>query len=336
MQTECLSDNVAPPKKIVILGYGYELPVFTRARALWDFYLSHYPELTYFVCRSTNDLAYGEVTYNGHDLLFGTDPKTRLREGGSLGYSKTGIWSSTENLAQITTQLSLYDFLRRRFTENFLVAHCTVTSVVDFQGLMAVLDVLPARGCFAGMPGRISSPGTYEGLSFICGTNSVFSRDITELLTARFDPDSPHNAIPQDVNISWMLKDVARIPLPFFSFTKPRSALTDLAGVSKMTKRMLESGHYQFRVKTTSEQAGFGLRADVDPWIMFEIMRTILSLKSYPRASVDLKARLLRSLETASGTSMAAYEKNFFSGPRNFALTDEEAESAFPELHEQR
>jgi hypothetical protein len=47
---------------------------------------------------------------------------------------------------------------------------------------------------------------------------------------------------------------------------------------------------------------------------------------------VDLRARLLKSLGTRSGVSMAAYEDHFFSGPRDFPLTDEEAEAIHPDL----
>jgi hypothetical protein len=324
--------RVGRPDLVVLLGYGFELSVFSRARALWDFYISHYPNLTFFFCRTTDELAYGEVHHNGHDLLFGSHPDSRNRNPQSQNYANSGIWATHENLQQISWQLGLYEFLRRRFDHPFYVVHSTITSVVDFRGLQSLLETFPPEGCFAGMPGRITTPGTYENLTFACGTNCVFSRDVTELLTQRFDPKSPHNAIPQDVNVSWMLKDVGRIPLPFFTFSKPRDPQTDLGNVGTITRRMLDDGHYHFRVKTTSEQAGLGARGDVDPWIMFEIMRAILSHQPPPEAAVNLKARLLKSLNTASGENMSAYEDHFFDLPRDFALSDEEAEAVYPDL----
>jgi hypothetical protein len=248
------------------------------------------------------------------------------------GYAKSGVWSTKENLEQITHQLAIYDFLRRRYSGSFHVVHVTITSVVDFRGLQSLVDSLPEVGCYAGMPGKISSPGVYDGLTFNCGTNCVFSRDMTELLGQRFDPDSPHNSVPQDVNVAWMLKDVGRIPLPFFSFTKPRNPNKDLGNIDAITRSMLDAGHYHFRVKTTSEQAGLGARGDVDPWIMFEVMRAILNHAPPPSAAVNLQRGVLHSLNTASGESMAAYEEHFFDKPRDFALSDEEAETLFPDL----
>ena len=324
--------DVGRPDVIIILGYGFELPVFGRARALWDFYLSHYPNLTYFICRATDELGYGEVVHSGHDLLFGSDMRTRQGGQSASGYASSGVWSATENLLQITYQLSIYEYLLRRFDKPFYVCHATITSVVDLRALFSLIDALPETGVYAGMPARISSPGEYQNLSVVCGTNCVFSRDVVELVLNRFDPNSRHNAVPQDVNLSYMLRDIDRIPLPFFSFVKPRDPVRGLANVGEITRRMLDAGHYQFRVKTTSEQAQLGLREDVDPWIMLEVMRAILGYQPAAHVAVGLKRRLLKSLGTASGLAMAAYEEKFFSEPRDFPLTDEEAEVVFPDL----
>jgi hypothetical protein len=160
----------------------------------------------------------------------------------------------------------------------------------------------------------------------------MFTRDVIEVILDRFDPLSRHNAFPQDVNVSYLLKDINRTPLPFFSFVKPRRPETDLGGIGDITRSMLDVGHYHFRVKTSSEQMQMGRREDVDPWIMLEVMRAILGYQPDPTAAVNLKQRMIRSLGTASGTSMAAYENNFFSEPRDFPLTDEEAEVVFPSL----
>jgi hypothetical protein len=325
-------ERVGRPDVIVVLGYGFELPVFSRARALWDFYLSHFPNLTYFVCRATNELGHGEVVHDGHDLLIGSDPRTHRKGSGEAGYASSGVWSSAENLSQVSFQFAIYDYLLRRYDKPFYVCHSTITSVVDFRLLFALVDSLSSAGVFAGMPARITTPGDYENLSVVCGTNCLFTRDMVELMLERFDPHSPHNGIPQDVNVSYMLRDIARTPLPFFSFIKPRDPATGLGNVGAITRRMLDTGHYQFRVKTTSEQAQLGRREDVDPWIMLEIMRAILGYEPNPAAAVDLRARLLKSLGTRSGVSMAAYEDHFFSGPRDFPLTDEEAEAIHPDL----
>lgn len=315
-----------------MLSYGYELPVFSRARALWDFYLSHFANLTYFVYRATDELGHGEIVHNGHDLLIGSDARTRYGKGGGDNYASSGVWSLTENISQISCQLASYQYLLRRFDKPFYVCHSTITSVVDFRALFALIDTLPGTGVFAGMPAKITTPGDYQNLSVVCGTNCLFSRDVVELILDRFDPESRHNAVPQDVNISLMLKDIDRVPLPFFSFVKPRNPAGNLNNVGDVTRKMLDMGHYHFRVKTSSEQMQMGRREDVDPWIMLEIMRAILGYQPDPGAAVDLKARVLRSLGTASGKRMAAYEKNFFSESRDFPLTDEEAEMVFPEL----
>jgi len=325
-------DEVGRPDVIVALGYGPELPVYGRARALWDFYISHFPNLTYIICRTTNELSCGEVYHNGHDLLVGTGRPTHNKSETEHGYSKTGVWSVAENIAQINSQLAVYRYLLRRMNKPFYVCHSTITSVVDFRALFSIIKSLPRSGVFAGMPGRINSPGDYQGMSFVCGTNCLFTSDVIELILDRFDPQSLHNNIPQDANISYMLRDIDRVPLPYFSFVKPRSPATDLDNIGKITRMMLDGGHYHFRVKTTSDQMDLAKREDVDPWIMFEIMRAILGYEAAPNSAIGLKQRLLKSLGTASGVSMAAYEKNFFSEPRDFPLTDEEAETIFPTL----
>jgi hypothetical protein len=317
------------PDLIVYLGYGEELPVFKRARALWEFYLSHFPNIKAFFVRDTDKLARGEVMHNGYDLLVGIgndDPA----QTSAAGYRQTGVWSASENAGVIFKQMAVFDYLLRKHDKPFYLYHATVTSVVDFRGLLAVMDQMPKTGCFAGMPGRLNSPPELAGLSFICGTNSLFSRDVVELLRNRYDPQHPHANLPNDIWQSLVLKDIPRRPIPFFSFVKPRATGARLDDVAALTRCLLADGHFHFRIKTTSEESGTGKREDVDPWIMLKIMETILEAPGAAHKNRELMAALNAFTGGAPEGFGAFADEGFFNGPRNFALTELEAPILYP------
>jgi hypothetical protein len=313
------------PELIVYLGYGEELPVFTRTRALWEFYLSHFPGIKAFFVRDSDTLALGEVAHNGHDLLVGTR-RDDAAQAQQAGYRQTGIWSANENASVIRKQMAVFDYvLRKHGDKPFYLYHATVTSVVDFRGLVAIMEQMPATGCFAGMPGRLNNPPELAGLNFICGTNSLFSRDMVQLLRNRYDPADPMAALPNDIWQSMTLRDIPRQALPFFSFVKPRAADARLDDVAELTRHLLADGHFHFRVKTTSEEEKLARREDVDPWVMLKIMETILTSPAVPEKNRELRAALQAFTSDAAAGFPAFADKPIFGGPRNFALTELEA-----------
>ena len=313
------------PDLIVYLGYGDELPVFSRARALWEFYLSHFPGITAFFVRDSDTLGLGEVMHNGHDLLVGTRRDDKGTEARQDGYRQAGVWSATENGSVIRKQMAVFDYMLRKHDKPFYLYHATVTSVVDFRGLVAVMEQMPASGCFAGMPGQLDNPAQLARLNFICGTNSLFSRDMVQLLRSRYDAADPVAALPNDIWQSVTLRDIPRLALPFFSFVKPRAADGNLDDVAALTRHLLADGHFHFRVKTTSEEAKLARREDVDPWVMLKIMETILASPAVPDKNRELRNALQAFTSDAVGGFAAFTDKPIFGGPRKFALTELEA-----------
>jgi hypothetical protein len=323
------------PDLVVFFGYGDELPVFMRARALWQFFISHYPNVRAIFVRETEALGRGEVMSNGHDLLVGIGgdqaPGTLERHG----YASTGTWSPSENGRAIYRQMAIYDYLLRSHDRPFYVYQSTITSVVDFRGLFALLETMPKTRCYAGMPGRLNNPPELDGLTFVCGTNSLFSSDMLALMRSRYDPDHMYATLPNDIWQALILHDIPRISMPFFSFIKPRSDGGRNGKVREMAKRLLDQGHYHFRIKTTSADAGLGAREDIDPWIMLKVMEAILDSHPSTQANLQLVERLLGSVNPGNGKTLCAFnEDGFFSGPRRFPLDDIEAEMFYADLKE--
>lgn len=323
-------DEVRDKKLIVYIGYGDELPVFVRARSLWEFYLSHFPEINAIFVRTTRSLKRGEITSYGADLLVGVGEANGEGINGP-GYRETGVWSAVENADVIFRQMAVYDYLLRKYTFPFFLFQTTCTSVVDFRGLISLLDHLPATRCFAGSPARLNNPSELNGLTFVSGANTVLSRDMVSLLRNRYDENSPYTVLPNDVWQAIVLQDIPRVPLPFISFTKPRLDVAELDAVQHIAQNLIANGHYHFRVKTTSEEDGVGRRENVDPWIMMKIMETILRNDSSPQANLQLNRQFLVSLTVSDQGTVAAYNENpIYSGPRSYPVDDHEAEALFP------
>lgn len=277
------------PDLIVLLGYGDELPVYQRARAVWGFYASHLPGIEFVFFRESPKLRPGEVVHDGYDLLIGTGIGTG--EGTAANYASTGRWAANENRQQIKRQVVLYDYLLRTRPGPFFLYQVSVTSAVDFRGLSAALDRLPTSGCYAGMPGRLSAPPQVAGLTICSGANNLFTRDVVSLMRDRYADDQPSTHFPNDVWQALTLLDVPRIPLPHFSFTNARHP-GELADVPDCVRGLMGLGHYHFRIKTTSQEAGLGRREDVDPWLQLKIMETLLATP-FPTAATG---RLLDDL----------------------------------------
>ena len=318
---------------IVCLGYGPELPVYARARALWQFYASHFPSIQFYFVREATDLGCGEIRFDGHDVVIGIGDKFRPSGSDAAGYAETGVWSNIENQRSVFRQVSFYDYLLRSRDAPFYVYQSTITSVVDFRSVLAIMDTLPATQCYSGMPGIMTGPPEIKGLSFACGTNGIISSDLLATMRNRYEPGHAFTNLPQDLWQALVLQDVPRIALPFFSFVNPRADVGIDSNVAEMTRRLLAHGHYHFRVKSDSAAAGLAAREDIDPWIMLEVMKTVLASQHSTDAALGLKERLTRSLNPNNGETMTAYgEEKFFSGPRDFPLNDTETESLYPDL----
>jgi hypothetical protein len=328
---ERIAETVSPDL-VVFIGYGYQLPVYKRARALWQFYISHFPRIKIIFVRETKNLPRGEVVSDGYDLLVGIGNEY---DSGTLDYAATGIWSQSENSMVIFRQMAVYDYLLRNNDKPFFLYQTTITSVVDFRALISILDQMPVTGCYAGTMARMVTPEVLNGLTFTSGASSLFSSDILTLMRNRYDPYHDHTTLPNDVWQALILEDIPRISLPSFNFLKPTLPQTDHTWISTLTQKMLQQGNFHFRVKTTCEEGGVGKREDVDPWIMLKIMEAILAHEITTTATPALQEKYARFIDGGAGTPLSAYsDVAFYGGPRDFPLSDIEAEIVFPDLKE--
>ncbi|MET3133345.1 hypothetical protein AAKU55_003635 [Oxalobacteraceae bacterium GrIS 1.11] len=311
-----------PPDLVVYIGYGDELPVYTRARALWQFYRSYFPDIEIVFVRETADLARGQVVTDGDDLLVGLGAE-HFR--GDTSYAATGTWSATENSRVIFRQMVVYDHLLRTRERPFFLYHTTVTSVVDLRALQQLLSKMPATGCFAGPLSRLTAPEQFNGWTFVSGASTLLSRDVVVLLRNRYDPAHPHASLPNDVWQALTLHDVPRLALPTFNFIKPRAVGEQLNAVSGLAGRMLRDGQFHFRIKTTSFEEGLGKREDIDPWIMLKIMEEIIGHAAALPATLALCGKYGRFVDGGAGQPLPPYTRgDFFSGPRDFPVNDQE------------
>jgi len=314
---------------IVYFGYGDELSIYSRARAIWAFYLLHFPNIKSIFVRTTKVMSRGEVSSNGYDVLvgIGNDFTTETNDS---GYAKTGVWSTSENEEVIYRQVVVYDYLLRKHPGHFYLYNPTITSIIDFRGLFSALEKLPSVGCFAGQPGRLTSPPELGGLSFICGTNTLLSRDLVQRLRDSYVHGHEWNKFPNDIWQSLLLKDVIRIPMPYFSFIKRRLEYKKLDEVSRIMRHLINDGHFHFRIKSSSDENDLTCREDVDPWIMLKVISIILETPDSSDRTKDLMSKMI-SLTGGTKDGFSAYpDDGFFKGPRNFPLNDEEALIVYP------
>jgi hypothetical protein len=312
------------PKLVVAVGYGPELPVYHRARALWEFYASHFPGVDILFVRDSQDLPRGEMVFDGNDLVVGLGPLPVEREN---SYATTGKWSAEDNAQQIYRQIAVYDYLLRVRTEPFYLYQATVTSVVDFRGLAKVMSLMPETGCYAGMPAQLATPDEVKGLVFCC-INTLLSRDVVSSLRQRYEASDERTLVPNDVWQGLLLRDLPRIPVPVFSYTKARNSPLDCEDIGWKTQRLMEMGHFHFRIKTASEQDGLPCREAVDPWIMLKIMQTILTSPAYPEATRQMLVDMATFSDAdETGTIPAVMGKPIFHTHKRRVAIDE---SDFP------
>lgn len=307
------------PDLVVMMGYGDELPVFRRARALWEFYATHFPGIELVFPRWSNKLKRGEVVSEGRDLLVGIGDGFQ----GDAGYSNSGVWSQSENARWIYRQVLAQDYVLRNREGPFFLYQTTVTSVVDFRGLCTVLDQLDPVNCYAGPLARLNGPEAFNGLTFVSGASVVLSRDVLERMRERYDPRHVFATLPNDIWQAALLHDVARQALPTFNLVKPRAARADAGYITALVKQQLQQGQYHFRVKTVAPEDAAGRREDIDPWIMLRTMEAILESEHTPAATLALVDKVRRMTGGGAGAPVAPIRAEpLHTGHRDFPLSD--------------
>ena len=322
-------NSVGSNELFVCIGYGDELPVYARARALWQFYGSFFPGVKIIFVKTSSDLEIGEVVSDGYDLLVGIKGST-LNDTGDPGYKETGKWSRSENHRVISRQVAVYDYLLSHSSRPFFIFHTTITSVIDFRGLLELLPALPKHGCFAGSPVRLSGPPELSGFTFLSGANTLISSDLAALLRSRFNHTATEMGWPNDVWQALTLKEFDRMLIPICSFIKPRMSIESLNSVPLLISRLLDLGYFHFRIRTSVEDDAIGRREDSEPWIMEKVMETILGCPWRPQAALQFRQQFIAFIAPQSGDTLAPFcAAPIYTGPHNFPSNDYDAEGFY-------
>ena len=309
------------PDLVVTIGYGDELPVFRHARALWQFYMCHFPGIEVIFVRWSDKLKRGEVMSDGHDLLVGIGGDFQ----GEAGYNSSGVWSQSENARWIYRQVLVQDYLLRTRDTPFYLYQTTITSVVDFRGLCTVLDQQQPVDFFAGPLGRMNAPEMVAGLTFVSGASALMSRDVLVRMRERYEPNHPYATLPNDIWQSLVLNDVPRQALPTFNFIRPRAPRADGDFIYALTRKLVQDGHYHFRIKTVAPEDAAARREDIDPWIMLRVMEAILDSEQLPAATLDMVGKVRRLADGGAGLPIAPRTTTpLHTGLRDFAMNDNE------------
>ncbi|MES2128344.1 MAG: glycosyltransferase family 10 [Pseudomonadota bacterium] len=291
--------NLKRDDLIISVAYGPEMPVFLRGRALWQYFASHFPHIKVVFFRGDEQLPRGETRVEGNgEVVIGLGQELG-HDHSQANYAQSGVWSARENERTVYRQVALYDYLLRKYDHPFHLYATTVTSVVDVRALAALMDVVPRARCYAGMLGTLQHP-PYQGTGMVHGANTLVSRDVMELMRSRYVPGHEYTKQPNDHWQGLIMPDVERTALPLFSFNGAHDTGDDMGDVTRLVSRLVQDGHYHFRVKTTSEADGRGKREDVDPWIMLAAMQAILSTPVAPEAVLRLQQRFAQACDPAN------------------------------------
>jgi hypothetical protein len=232
--------------------------------------------------RDSLELPYGVIEAQGGDLQFGIGPAMSGVNGKTFsgidrsGYSASGVWSAHENNRVADRLVAGWRYLLEMDHQWDFLYCPTITSVVNFAGLMKLLAHLPTHGVYGGLPGTLRHQ-PYQGVGMVHGANTLLSRDVVEKLAERAIVGHTNAAQPSDHWLGLLLPDVPRLALPLFSFETAREGRVQVDKCYEIASAMLNLGHFHFRVKTKAEPNGEDCyrRENVDPRIMFRLVEAI-------------------------------------------------------------
>jgi hypothetical protein len=323
-----------PRKLYVVVGYGSEMEVFTRARNVWRRLQAVFDQVSMIFIRDCKDTPLGMLFMDGEDLVVGTkcSYSHAANEGG--GYAETGVWSAEQNFSVLYRQIVIMQHLLNTNKDPFYVYFSTVTSVVDMRGISLALDVYRGSEVFAGMPGRLSQPKTFEGLTFVCGTNCLVSSEIIRLMCERYKFGDPSTFLPNDIWQAVTLDSAKRQVLPFFTFETPLNfRISDELEVRRKARLALQAGHFHFRIKTSDKRYSQSCnddikpyrREDVDPLLMNIVIDEVQSHKfSELRTKRLIDSLSVTTTNSLGGVFHAFAEPDFLTYARDFPLNDTE------------
>lgn len=245
--TKARAGRVRPPSICVTVGVGNELPVFESTFCFWKRYVDSLPDnLKVFFVKADNQLESGKVSLEGNVASVGVDLEA-LQRGGSDGYSKTGIWSSIENVACNTRNAFFFEWLLKTGNVGDITLGTTLTSFVDLAGLAEFAKSLPRSALYGGTVkcGQLQPGGRFY--SFVSGANTYMSADVMELYLERVIEQTDLLAIPNDLLAGYLLRDIPRLGVPFFSFDATSREQSRYVESALDWARKIGFFHYRFK-----------------------------------------------------------------------------------------
>jgi hypothetical protein len=205
------------------------------------------------------ELAYGDVKFVGNEFEVGLagGPSEAAQAD---GYGRTGIWSGAENVSMNTRNELFFRWLIRNKLLGDIVLQSTLTSFLEFGGLLELCHALPEKGAYGGVIKCAAGPDGRSFHSFVSGANTYMSRDVFQTYVDRLSRQTSTRSLANDVLTGYLLRDHRRIGVPFFSFdTRDSREVPYFLSVLEWARRF---GFFHFRFKaSTADQV---LRDSVD------------------------------------------------------------------------
>jgi hypothetical protein len=232
----------------LVIGLGDELPVYQSTRHFWESMVRELPEnVRIFFVKSENSLPPERVELSGNVASVGIGNADSY-DSESIGYAKTGVWSSRENFQGNVRNATFLNWLLSSGESGDITLQTTLTSFIDLKALAEFSQSLSTTGLYGGTVkcGRIDSLQRY--FSFTSGANTYMSRDVLRLYLNRLRDNTELLSVPNDLLAGYLLGDIPRCGVPFFTFdlSTPRDGRY-VADVLRWGRKL---GFFHFRIKS--------------------------------------------------------------------------------------
>jgi hypothetical protein len=311
-ETIVRTGRIQPPSICVTVGVGDELPVFESTFCFWKRYVESLPDnVKFFFVKADDRLEPGRVTLAGNIASVGLDSNA-LQRGCVEGYSKTGVWSSIENMACNTRNAVFFGWLLKTGNVGDVTLGTTLTSFVDLAGLAEFAKSLPRSGLYGGTVkcGQLR-PGD-RFYSFVSGANTYMSADVMKLYVERVTRQTDLLAVPNDLLAGYLLRDIPRLGVPFFSFdAKSREQSRYVESALDWARKM---GFFHYRFKSSVGDPVLRDELDSRSWLLAhhrsrEPIDSRMAVGLSLRYSDSLNAKLCVPADEGYGEKLNYYER---------------------------
>jgi len=308
-------------KSLVIFATcGKEIPLYDRALAFWRRFQLNHPQVDIYLFQDDKNLPFGKIIKETKGFYrfgignFDTEFFKEHTDHVSLK-NNDGDWYPVENQRMALRTKILFQFLLDQRKDWSFMYNPTITSVISPNAILKLTQQLDPVNIYGGLAGMMQYP-PYNNVGMVHGANLLLSRDLVAKYIDRVLIPHSDTSLPSDHMYGMLFQDVPALTLPLFSFETPRSIMEEGNKVYEIARKMIEFGHFHFRVKTKarfSDNTDYK-REDVDSVIM-EIVN---------QAFIDAEKESPQKFERVTTLCNAINEHIFKNGPRIYPLEDME------------